>query len=130
MNKEDKTKEYINRVFPCMACIFYNDCMYGIGNNNVKEYNCPAFDEAESFKSGWGEALKSQWISVEEKKPNDLEKVLLASLYEGETLYSVGYMFNGKWVTSNNKPFAWMQIPSFDDILENNKDVLKRLKDK
>lgn len=83
-----------------------------------------------AFMVGWDCSLRNQWVNTKDKLPKELEKVLLASLYEGEMLYSVGYMFNGKWVTPNNKPFAWMPIPSFDEILEANKDVLERLKDK
>lgn len=57
MSKEDKTKEYIREIFNCKDCIFYKDCMYGIGKNDVKEYNCRAQEEAESFKAGWDEAI-------------------------------------------------------------------------
>lgn len=57
MSKEDKVKEYIRKIFNCKDCIFYKDCMYGIGNNDVKEYNCMAQEEAESFKAGWDEAI-------------------------------------------------------------------------
>lgn len=123
MNKEEKSKEYAE-----LKVRQYDK------NNTIEKYgmyramqqcNFDGFDIQEAFDVGWDEALKSQWVKVDDKLPNDLEKVLLASLYEREILYSVGYMFNGKWVTSNNKPFAWMQIPSFDNILEYNKDSLK-----
>lgn len=57
MNKKEKVKEYIRKTFNCKDCIFYKDCMYGIGNNNVEEYNCSAQEEAESFKAGWDEAI-------------------------------------------------------------------------
>ena len=39
---------------------------------------------------------------------------------------------NWHWSKAVNKDdvIAWMPIPSFDEILEANKDVLERLKDK
>ncbi len=44
--------------------------------------------------------------------------------------YEVAFVMNGKWVCHNSKPIYWMPIPSFDDILEANKDVLERIKEK
>lgn len=118
--KEEKAKEYAD-----------NEEMVGMG-----------FDRKElqwAFEAGWDEALKSQWIKVEERKPKPHEEVLVlfeqdgkirieTDVYYGDAFYN--YYTGGVWYFGGEKIIAWMQIPSFDKILESNKDVLKRLKDK
>lgn len=85
----------------------------------------------ESFKAGaqW-QSKQSPWISVKERLPEELESVLVGTNYEGRYYYEVAFVMNGKWVCHNSKPIYWMPIPSFDDILEANKDVLERIKEK
>lgn len=125
MSKEDKTKEYIRKIFNCKDCIFYKDCMYGIGNNNVEEYNCRAQEEAESFKAGWDEAFKSNWIKVEDELPERMEEVFVIYEYQGYIQIATScYIGEIVWYFGNSKIIAWMSIPSFDKILEDNKDVL------
>lgn len=85
----------------------------------------------ESFISGseW-QSKQSPWISVKERLPEELESVLVGTNYEGRYYYEVAFVMNGKWVCHNSKPIYWMPIPSFDDILESNRDVLERIKEK
>lgn len=85
----------------------------------------------ESFISGaeW-QSKQPPWISVNERLPEELESVLVGTNYEGRYYYEVAFVMNGKWVCHNSKPIYWMPIPSFDDILEANRDVLKRIKEK
>lgn len=85
----------------------------------------------ESFISGseW-QSKQSPWISVNERLPEELESVLVGTNYEGRYYYEVAFVMNGKWVCHNSKPIYWMPIPSFDDILEANRDVLERIKEK
>lgn len=85
----------------------------------------------ESFISGaeW-QSKQSPWISVNERLPEELESVLVGTNYEGRYYYEVAFVMNGKWVCHNSKPIYWMPIPSFDEILEANRDVLKRIKEK
>lgn len=82
---------------------------------------------------------KSPWIRVSEQLPTEGEEVLvrLKNYY-----YSPRIMFYRKrdkiWVEDDgmffdcsvNEDDLWMPIPTFDDILNDNKDVLKRLKEK
>ena len=75
-------------------------------------------------------AKQSLWINVKERLPEELESVLVLSNYEGKYLYEVAFIMNGKWICHNNKPAYWTPIPSFDEILEANKDVLERIKEK
>ena len=85
----------------------------------------------ESFISGaeW-QSKQSPWISVKERLPEELESVLVGTNYEGRYYYEVAFVMNGKWVCHNSKPIYWMPIPFFDDILEANRDVLERIKEK
>ena len=85
----------------------------------------------ESFISGseW-QSKQSPWINVKERLPEELESVLVGTNYEGRYYYEVAFVMNGKWVCHNSKPIYWMPIPSFDDILEANRDVLERIKEK
>lgn len=76
------------------------------------------------------QSKQSPWISVKERLPEELESVLVLSNYEGKYLYEVTFIMNGKWICHNNKPAYWMPIPSFDEILEANRDVLERIKEK
>ena len=90
------------------------------------------FDVTErAFIAGaeW-QSKQSPWISVKERLPEELESVLVGTNYEGRYYYEVAFVMNGKWVCHNSKPIYWMPIPSFDDILEANRDVLERIKEK
>ena len=85
----------------------------------------------EAFRQGaeW-QSKQSPWISVNERLPEELESVLVGTNYEGRYYYEVAFVMNGKWVCHNSKPIYWMPIPSFDEILEANRDVLERIKEK
>lgn len=108
--KEQKAKEYAENI---------------LGLDYIGEV-----EVEKAFETGWDEALKSQWVSVEESLPKLFEKVLVMFEYEGEIqIHDYTYM-GGNFVYGASKIIAWMPIPSFDKILEDNKDVFKRLKDK
>lgn len=95
----------------------------------------------DAYLHGWNEALRSQWVGVEEKLPVEGEIVLVLTS-NGKVSTSKRYQpkdCKGRnvglvtWKGSStfvNSIIAWMPIPSFDDIIEDNKDVLQRLKDK
>lgn len=76
------------------------------------------------------QSKQSPWISVNERLPEQLESVLVGTNYEGRYYYEVAFVMNGKWVCHNSKPIYWMPIPSFNEILEANRDVLERIKEK
>lgn len=113
-----------------------------IKEQKAKEYaeSIPQFDDRkkyciEDFCAGWDEALKSQWIKVEEKTPNAHEKVIVLFEQEGEIRIETDVYFgddfynyyrNYVWDFGGEKIIAWMPIPSFKDILQANKDVLKQ----
>lgn len=101
---------------------------------NIKaglDYPYDEIDMRNAFKAGaeW-QAKQFSWISVKERLPEELESVLVGTNYEGRYYYEVAFVMNGKWVCHNSKPICWMPIPSFDEILEVNKDVLERIKER
>lgn len=113
------------------------------------------FEERETysivdFKAGaeW-KAKQSPWISVKERLPEDNENIII--MCEHGAIFNGAYC-NGVWfcmdgyihdiykdrpiyssmssIPSLWEPVAWMPIPTFDQILEANKDVLQRMKEK
>ncbi len=91
----------------------------------------------ELFVSTFG---KSPWISVEERYPSfdkDNHKNYLVRVSTGSIMPSI-YYATSPLVLRNRfgiemdwtKVTHWMPIPSFDEILEMNKDVLQRMKEK
>ncbi len=95
-------------------------------------------------------ARKSPWISVKERLPDKGQRVLVGFLYyykyddreaESRKHIDVFTYENGIWTTDSDisylgksvekddiKVICWMPIPSFDEILEANRDVLERIK--
>lgn len=107
----------------------------------------------DGFKDGaeW-QAKQSPWISVKERLPEEGQRILVGFLYyykyadrEVESpkhidifTYENGWWiddsdnaYRGKEVTEDDiKVICWQPIPSFDEILEANRDVLERIKEK
>lgn len=97
----------------------------------------------KGFKSGaeW-QSKQSPWISVKERLPEP-NKLVLCRMVSNGAIVS-GYIV----VSSGRSPYVatdggfefedwndyecdmWMPIPSFDEILESNRDVLERIKQK
>lgn len=85
------------------------------------------------FKTGaeW-QAKQFPWISVEERLPETKDEVLVLNRMKRSDKYFVSEncYTNGDWAAKSAmyyEEIAWMPIPSFDEILEANKDVLKRI---
>lgn len=118
-----------NGEYPCGERDYCEHCN---GHNTAFDCcECGADEFKEGFISGseW-QSKQSPWISVNERLPEELESVLVGTNYEGRYYYEVAFVMNGKWVCHNSKPIYWMPIPSFDEILEANRDVLERIKEK
>ena len=84
------------------------------------------------FKSGaeW-QSKQSPWINVKERLPEYEGKVLVLYEYEGEMqIQELFYIGEKRMVFGSSEVLAWMPIPSFDEILEANRDVLERIKEK
>ena len=129
--KEQKATEYIQeKMFPHIA--------------NANTANDMAYftrdDLKEAYTRGWDEVLKNQWISVEDRLPEFDERVLTLHItYDNITnvriMRRIKILLNPdefiwRWSLTGDKYgiIAWMPIPSFDEILQANKDVLTRLK--
>lgn len=106
-----------------------------------KEEQCfTQYDLRESYLKGWDEALNSQWVRVEDGLPKINEQVFVLFEHNGKIMIDNDVYFGGDfyktyykdkiWSFGGDKIIAWMPIPSFDEILKANKDVLRRLKDK
>ena len=97
--------------------------------------------EAFIYGAEW-QSKQSPWISVNERLPEPNNLVLCRMVSNGAIVS--GYIV----VSSGRSPYVatdggfefedwngyecdmWMPIPSFDDILEANRDVLERIKEK
>lgn len=123
--KEEKAKEYVNNLW----------------NNGIID-SSKEFDNVwDSFEAGWDAALGNQWISVKDTLPDvgisvlvltSNSKVSMSKIYQPKDCHGndTGIIRWSGSSTFDNSIVAWMSIPSFDEILQANKDVLKRLKDK
>ena len=104
--KEEKAKKYAENCYP---------------HNEEMRFQCEYH-----FESGWDEALKNQWVKVEDAMPEKCKIVIV--LHSDMTVGVSEYHCDNNWSNFEDDIIAWMPIPSFDEILEANKDVLKRLK--
>lgn len=92
----------------------------------------------EAFRQGaeW-QSKQSPWISVKERLPEEGQKVFVLTMCCGvsriliERFYKINaFDKDNRWIFGNSIVLAWFPIPSFDDILEANRDVLERIKEK
>ena len=86
------------------------------------------------FRKGaeW-QAKQSPWISVEDAIPNELAKGMCQVKYVDGSIDEMAMREVNKWIYPYIKTgyvTHWKPIPSFDEILEANKDVLERIKEK
>lgn len=93
--------------------------------------------EAAFIKGAEWQARQSPWISVEEQLPKEGQKVfVLVMCYGTPCIREEKFCRNsnldkkGMWIHGNSIVLAWFPIPSFEGILEANKDVLERIKEK
>lgn len=94
--------------------------------------------ESAFIKGAEWQQKQSKWINVEERYPSfskDNNKPYLVRVCTGSIKQSI-YYATSPLVSRNRfgiemdwtKVTHWMPIPSFDEILEANRDVLERLK--
>lgn len=104
--------------------------------------------DKQAFASG-AEWMKKyfSWISVKERLPEEWKRILVGFLFyykcydmeaESRRYVDIFTYKNGVWVSYPGKELTrrdiiviyWQPIPSFDKILEANRDVLERIKEK
>ena len=93
--------------------------------------------EAAFIKGAEWQAKQAPWISVKERLPKEGQKgFVLVMCYGTPCIREEKFCRNsnldkkGMWIHGNSIVLAWFPIPSFDEILEANKDVLERIKEK
>lgn len=108
---------------------YYEKNYQGLDLNRMMVEN--AFEAGAEWQS-----KQSPWISVEERLPDNDNEVLclcVITLNKKDTPYVFCNQYkDGTWqvkILTKYKIIAWMPIPSFDEILEANRDVLERIKE-
>ena len=89
--------------------------------------------EAAFIKGAEWQAKQSPWISVEDAIPNELAKGMCQVKYVDGSIDEMAMREVNKWIYPYIKTgyvTHWKPIPSFDEILEANRDVLERIKEK
>lgn len=93
------------------------------------------FGEMNFVQGAEWQSKQSLWISVKERLPENEDRVLVLCKMKRFNSYFtlVNNYIDGEWETkilAHYDTVAWMPIPSFDEILEANRDVLERIKEK
>lgn len=95
------------------------------------------FGEINFVQGAEWQSKQSPWISVKERLPEEGQKVFVLTMCCGvsriliERFYKTNaFDKDNRWIFGNSIVLAWFPIPSFDDILEANRDVLERIKEK
>lgn len=107
----------------------------------------PDWSRLECFRKGFKEGAKwqakqSPWISMKERLPEDTNEKLVMLVdgtiriahydedYNEDMEYHFWYDCAASESYHRDDVIYWMPIPSFDEILEANRDVLERIKEK
>lgn len=109
---------------------YSNDC-------RNRQLHCEPYCIVDFISGAQWQSKQSPWISVNERLP---EKDGYYFVTDGDVVEKV-YFFKrwNKFTSTRDYPHlfydegvikAWLHIPSFDDILEANRDVLGRIKKK
>lgn len=95
------------------------------------------FGEMNFVQGAEWQSKQSPWISVKERLPEENQKVFVLVMWYGipcireeKFCRSSNLDTKERWIHRNSIVLAWFPIPSFDNILEANKDVLERIKEK
>lgn len=111
--------------------IEYAKARYGNNGKETQNEIAKVIACRVGYEAGWDEAIQNLWIDVRDRLPKKNEKVLVLFKYEGmlridtdvyfgESFYKIYDKKHG-WSFGGNKILAWMPIPPFDKILNDNK---------
>ena len=109
---------------------YSNDC-------RNRQLHCEPYCIVDFISGAEWQSKQSPWISVKEKAGCDTSDDCIVMVMNGD-IFKAYFSSKNKWMKSNRGYYdeviydvvAWMPIPSFDDILEANRDVLERIKEK
>ena len=121
---------------------YSNDC-------RNRQCHCEPYCIVDFISGAEWQSKQSPWISVKERLPEENENIIImcehGAIFNGTYCNGVWFCMDGyihdiyksnpiyssmSSIPSLWEPVAWMPIPSFDDILEANRDVLERIKEK
>lgn len=95
------------------------------------------FGEMNFVQGAEWQSKQSLWISVKERLPEEGQKVFVLTMCCGVSRILIerfcktsAFDKDNRWVFGNSIVLTWFPIPSFDEILEANRDVLERIKKK
>ena len=109
-----------------------------VGNNEEIDFGDVTWREDRMYPTDVEYAkVKSPWISVKDKAGCDSSNDCIVMVMNGD-VFRAYFSSKDKWIKKDGGSYdevtddvvAWMPIPSFDEILEANKDVLERIKQK
>lgn len=127
--KEQKAREYVSVLHKSLEVYLGRKCE----PNNMQYYNG---DMVQAYITGWDDSLKSLLVDASKELPEYDDSVWVINA-DGEQFFC--HRSNNKKVEvdkygwcnyTGSDIIAWIRPVSFQEILEMNKDVLKRLKDK
>ena len=104
------------------------------------------FGEINFIQGAEWQSKQSPWISVKERLPKDFKPKLIllkngkvrtaildSDYHPHNNEFEITYFWHDREANESfalEDVVAWMSIPSFDEIFEANRDVLKRIKEK
>ena len=115
----------------------------GVSKKYRLHFDFDRYDVEQGFKAGaeW-QAKQSPWIRMKERLPEDTSEKLVMLVdgtiriahydedYNEDMEYHFWYDCAASESYHRDDVIYWMPIPSFDEILEANRDVLERIKEK
>lgn len=109
---------------------YSNDC-------RNRQRHCEPYCIVDFIQGAEWQSKQSPWISVNERLPEEGLKVFVLVMCYGTPCIreekfrrSSNLDTKERWIHGNSIVLAWFPIPSFDEILESNRDVLERIKQK
>ena len=106
----------------------FGTCGVPNGISDIKEMIANGFNSGSDWQS-----KQSPWISVEDAIPNKQAKGMCQVKFVDGSIDEMAMREVNKWIYPYIKTgyvTHWRPIPSFDEILEANKVVLERIKEK
>lgn len=109
---------------------YSNDC-------RNRQLHCEPYCIVDFISGAEWQSKQSPWISVKDKAGCDTSDDCIVMVMNGD-IFKAYFSSKNKWMKSNGGHYdeviddvvSWFPIPSFDEILEANKDVLERIKEK
>lgn len=105
---------------------YSNDC-------RNRQLHCEPYCIVDFISGAEWQSKQSPWISVEDAIPNEQAKGMCQVKFVDGSIEEMAMREVNKWVypyINTGYVTHWRPIPSFDQILEANKDVLQRIKEK